>query len=194
MGQSRALCVEAGLARLNLTLAESFDRNHQHHPALVTAPGLSARGPQSRQQSDLHRSEAWLCCDWPGLSRWLLRRRTLTSHTDTKLSNPRIHILTCEAHLCGKAVFTKLFREKSIPRRRDRDGEQLTFYFLIKLEWKKHEPSLVDLRFPNEFSLKVKARNTTPPATLKKGQETEQSSAVSSGCGEGLSPLHVTWP
>ena len=39
VGQSRPLCLEAGLARVNLTLAGGLDSDHQHRPALVTASG-----------------------------------------------------------------------------------------------------------------------------------------------------------
>ena len=59
-------------------------------------------------------------------------------------------------------------------------------------EEKQLEPSLVDLHFPNEFSLKVGARNASLPATLEKGQAHEPYSARSGGGGERLSPLHAT--
>lgn len=194
-GQSRPLCLEPGLVPVNLTLAESFDRNLQHCPALVTAPGLSARGSPSRQQSDLHRSEVWLCSHWPGLSRWAPEKVVVNlEHRKQTFQFPDTHFDVWSTPLRWSCLYQALQTEEQSTEKRWR-WRAAAILFSEKTRGRKRlEPSLGDLHFPNEFSLKVKVRNASPPATLEKGQEHEQYSAKSSGCGEGLSPLHATRP
>lgn len=166
VGGSRPLCLEAAL--VHVTLHTAWELCPQS-PTPVKCWWWH-QGCQHRQHC--HRShqtctkyrDDWT--HWPGLNSGLLRGEHEPETHTTNFPNSGIHILA-EAHPSGEAVFTQLSGEKSTPQRKDGDRGAAATLSSDESGKEATWALFTDLCFPTEFSLQVKANESSPPGPLE---------------------------